>query len=268
MLWCYYGANFLLCYCGVVMRQLQLIKVVVISLGLVIPTVSSAGDDFVEGDAIFGGEAELGATLTSGNTDTTSFKARIDTKHELGRWENQYLIEGLYTQDSGTVTAERYYALIQGDYQFNPKNYIFANGNHEIDPFTGFDYKTTVSSGYGHKFVDDGKMLFKLEVGPGYQYKKLDSEQAIATGHDSEDSWVAHGVAQFEADITDSSRFSQLLVADYGSDLEGRSETAITANIIGALAMKFAIIVRYNGAPLDDKKSTDTESNMTLLYAF
>jgi len=59
-----------------------------------------------------------------------------------------------------------------------------------------------------------------------------------------------------------------MFVADYGDSLEGRSETSITANIIGALAMKFAVIVRYNSEPLDDKKSTDTETNMTLLYAF
>ncbi|MFT5880562.1 MAG: putative salt-induced outer membrane protein [Moritella sp.] len=29
-------------------------------------------------------DAELGATLTSGNTDTTSVKARLDMKHNLG----------------------------------------------------------------------------------------------------------------------------------------------------------------------------------------
>ncbi|HAY93456.1 DUF481 domain-containing protein, partial [Shewanella sp.] len=27
-------------------------------------------------------------------------------------------------------------------------------------------------------------------------------------------------------------------------------------------------IVRYNSEPLDNKKSTDTETNMTLLYSF
>lgn len=232
------------------------------------PFAAQAGANFVEGDKIFGGDAELGATLTTGNTETTSVKGRLDMKHELGNWENQYLLEALYKEDTGEVTGKRYYGLIQADYKFDEKSYTFVNGNHEIDPFTGFDSKSTVSAGYGHKFIDTGKTLFNVEVGPGYQYKRLDDESAAAAGYDTEDSWVAHGVVNFEKQITESSKFKQMFVADYGDSLEGRSETSVTANIIGALAMKFAVIVRYNSEPLEDKKSTDTETNMTLLYAF
>ncbi|MGL4713506.1 MAG: DUF481 domain-containing protein, partial [Shewanella sp.] len=90
----------------------------------------------------------------------------------------------------------------------------------------------------------------------------------LIEGYDTNDSVVAHGVINFETDITDTSKFQQRFVADYGDKLDARSETSLTANIIGALAMKFAIIVRYNSEPLDNKKSTDTETNMTLLYAF
>lgn len=232
------------------------------------PFAAQAGADFVEGDKTFGGDAELGATITTGNTDTTSVKARLDMKQELGNWENQYLLEALYTEDTGEVTGKRYLGLVQADYKLDEVSYLFINANHEIDPFTGFDSKSTISSGYGHKFVDTGKTLFSVEVGPGYQYKRLDDESALAAGYDTEDSWVAHGVANFETEITDSSKFKQMFVADFGESLEGRSETSITANIIGALAMKFAVIIRYNDKPLDDKKSTDTETNMTLLYAF
>ena len=72
----------------------------------------------------------------------------------------------------------------------------------------------------------------------------------------------------FTYGISDTSKFAQLFVADLGDSLEGRSETSLTANIVGALAMKFSVIVRYNNEPLVDKKSTDTETNVTLLYGF
>ncbi|WP_076540825.1 YdiY family protein [Shewanella sp. UCD-KL21] len=232
------------------------------------PFAAHAGADFVEGDKTFAGEAELGATLTTGNTDTSSVKARLGMKQELGNWENAYLLEGLYNEDSGENTAKRYYVGAQGDYKFDEKSYMYITANYEADPFTGFDYKIIGSAGYGYKFIDNEKAFLSLEVGPGYIYKQLDDEQSLALGYDSEDSVVAHGAMNFSYEITDSSTFSQLFVADYGDNLEGRSETALTANIIGALAMKFAVIVRYNSAPLEDKKSTDTETNMTLLYAF
>ncbi|MCL1092371.1 DUF481 domain-containing protein [Shewanella kaireitica] len=239
-----------------------------IAVLLAAPFAAHAGADFVEGDKTFAGEAELGATLTTGNTDTSSIKGRLNLMQELGNWENQYLFEGLYKEDTGEVTAKRYYAGIQGDYKFNEKSYMYITANYEADPFTGFDFKSVASAGYGYKFIDSDNMYLSAEVGPGYIYKKLDDEQSALLGYDNEDSVVAHGAMNFSYDISESSKFTQLFIADYGDSLEGRSETAITANIIGALAMKFAVIVRYNSEPLDDKKSTDTETNMTLLYAF
>ncbi|PKG80018.1 DUF481 domain-containing protein [Shewanella sp. Actino-trap-3] len=238
------------------------------AITLTMPFAAHAGSEFVEGDATFAGEAELGATLTTGNTDTSSFKARLALKQELDNWENQYVLEGLYKEDSEEVTAKRYFLGAQGNYQINDVSYLFANTNYEVDPFTGYDFTSTTSAGYGQHFIDTDRMSLKAEAGPGYIYQQLDEESALAEGYDSEDSVVAHAVIDFQTKISDSSKFQQRFVADWGSKLDARSETSLTANIVGALAMKFAVIVRYNSEPLDDKESTDTETNMTLLYAF
>ncbi|MGX9459995.1 DUF481 domain-containing protein [Shewanella sp. A14] len=238
------------------------------AITLTMPFAAHAGSEFVEGDATLAGEAELGATLTTGNTDTSSFKARLALKQELGNWENQYVLEGLYKEDTEEVTAKRYFLGVQGDYQINDVSYLFANTNYEVDPFTGYDFTSTSSAGYGYRFIDTNRMSLKAEAGPGYIYQQLDDESTLAEGYDSEDSIVAHAVVDFKAKLGDSSKFQQKFVADWGEKLDARSETSLTANIIGALAMKFAVIVRYNSDPLDDKQSTDTETNMTLLYAF
>ncbi|MCL1141272.1 DUF481 domain-containing protein [Shewanella gaetbuli] len=238
------------------------------AITLAMPLTAQAGADFVEGDKTFAGEAELGATLTTGNTDTSSYKARLNMKHELGNWENQYLLEGLYKEDTDEVTAKRYFAGIQADYQINDRSYIFFNTNYEVDPFTGYDFTSTSSAGYGYHFIDNPDTTLKAEIGPGYIYQRLDDETALLEGYDSTDSVVAHAVVNFETAISESSKFKQRFIADWGDKLDARSETSLTANIVGALAMKFAVIVRYNSEPLDGKESTDTETNMTLLYAF
>ncbi|QDE32445.1 MULTISPECIES: DUF481 domain-containing protein [Shewanella] len=238
------------------------------AITLTMPFAAHAGSEFVEGDATLAGEAELGATLTTGNTDTSSFKARFALKQELGDWENEYVLEGLYKEDTDEVTAKRYFLGVQGDYQINDVSYLFANTNYEVDPFTGYDFTSTTSAGYGHRFIDTDRMSLKAEAGPGYIYQQLDDESALAEGYDSDDSVVAHAVIDFQTKISDSSKFQQKFIADWGSKLDARSETSLTANIVGALAMKFAVIVRYNSEPLDDKESTDTETNMTLLYSF
>jgi len=238
------------------------------AISLVMPCTAFAGADFVEGDKTFAADAELGATLTTGNTDTSSYKARLDMKHELGNWENQYLLEGLYKEDTKEVTAKRFFAGVQGDYQINELSYLFANTNYELDPFTGYDFTSTTSAGYGHRIIDNADTSLKAEIGPGYIYQRLDAETALIEGYESTDSVVAHGVVNFQTKISDSSKFQQRFVADWGEKLDARSETSLTASIVGALAMKFAVIVRYNSEPLEGKESTDTETNMTLLYSF
>ncbi|WP_345846074.1 DUF481 domain-containing protein [Shewanella algae] len=235
---------------------------------LLVAPFAHAGADFVEGDKTFAGEAELGATLTTGNTETSSVKARLAMKHELDNWENQYLLEGLYKEDSEEVTAKRYFGGVQGNYRLDERSYLFANTSYEADPFTGYDYKFNSAAGYGYRVFQGSKSFLDAEIGPGYQYQRLDSEQSAILGYNSDASWVAHGVINYELEISKTSKFRQMFIADYGDKLDARSETSLTANIIGALAMKFAVIVRYNSDPLDDKKSTDTETNMTLLYSF
>ncbi|GGI78613.1 DUF481 domain-containing protein [Shewanella gelidii] len=238
------------------------------AIAMTMPFTANAAANFVEGDATWAGEAELGATLTTGNTDTSSVKARLNINHELGDWENQYLFEGLYKEDQEEVTAKRYFAGFQGDYKLNESSYIFAGASYEVDPFTGYDYKLAAAAGYGHKFVLSEKSTLKAEIGPGYLYQRLDDEQQAELGYKTEDSMVVHGVLNYEAAIGESAKFKQEFIADYGDNLIARSETSLTANIVGALAMKFAVVVRYNDEPLDNKESTDTETNMTLLYSF
>ena len=245
----------------------------VLAVTAVLPFSALAGADFIEGDKTFAGEAELGGTLTTGNSESSSIKGRLNMKHELGRWENNYLLEALYSEntdsDDGSKTEnESYQAGAQGNYRFDARSYLFANANYYRDPSTGYEYTITSSAGYGYRAYETADAFLDLEIGPGYQYQKLDDEQALLEGESSQDSVVAHGVANFETKISDSSTFKQKFVADYGDKLLARSETSLTANIIGALAMKLSFVVRYDDEPLDGKKSTDTETNMTLLYAF
>ncbi|MDX2320873.1 MAG: DUF481 domain-containing protein [Moritella sp.] len=246
-----------------------MIKMLVASVILIAAPFSVQADtDVVQHQDSFSGNAELGATITTGNTDTTSVKARLDMDHDWGNWENQYLLEALYKKDSGVVTGKRYLGRLQGDYQLSAISYLFVTANHEVDPFTGFSSITTISSGYGRKLINNDKTELNIDLGPGYKFKRLDDESAAEAGYDTDGTIVAYGLMNFETRISGSAKFEQMLVAEGGEVFEGRSETSITADIIGALAMKFAVIVRYNNSPLDNKESTDTETNMTLLYAF
>ncbi|WP_371316385.1 YdiY family protein [Shewanella sp. NIFS-20-20] len=241
-----------------------MIRTIIMAMCCSVPMAAIAAD----ANKTLSGSAELGGTLTTGNTDTSSIKGAVKLEHEIANWHNTYEANALYSKDTDVVTAERYFAGGQGDYALDDRSYLFINANYLKDPFTGYDYTITSAVGYGYTVFESQQTKFDVEIGPGYLYQRLDEEQSALLGKDTEQSWVAHGVINFETQLSESSTFSQRFIGDYGDKFEGRSETAITANIIGALAMKFAVVVRYNSEPLDDKKSTDTETNMTLLYSF
>ncbi|MBM7073440.1 DUF481 domain-containing protein [Shewanella sp. 202IG2-18] len=243
-------------------------RLVVCSFLCVLSSAAMADDNWVKGDATFGGNVEAGATFTTGNTQTSSFKAKADLKHELEDWENEYIIEGLYTKDDEAVTAKRYQLGAQGNYKFDESNYLFANGNYEVDEFRGFDYQIATAAGYGHKFFDDGGDMLRAEIGPGYIYQRLTPDQRGESNENSNATLVAHTVIEYTKRISDSSTFNSKLVSDFGNQIISRLDTSITAKVVDSLAMKFGVTVRYNSEPLDNIKSTDTETTLTLLYSF
>ena len=244
-------------------------KRLMVSSALCLLSASAMADsNWVEGDATFGGNVEAGATFTTGNTQTSSFKAKADLKQELSEWENEYIIEGLYTKDDEEVTAKRYQLGAQGNYQLDDKSYIFANGSYEVDEFRGFDYQIASAAGYGHKFIDDGGDMLRAEIGPGYIYQRLTDEQRLETGDNSKRTLVAHTTIEFTKKVSETSTFQSKLVSDFGDQVIARLDTSITAKVVDSLAMKFGVTVRYSSDPLDDVKSTDTETNLTLLYSF
>ncbi len=218
--------------------------------------------------AAFEGAAELGATIVSGNTETTSIKGKIDSKHRIGDWTNQYLAETLYAKDGDVRSAERYYLLGQTNYPSTGRHYFFAMASGEIDNFSGYDHILTAALGYGHRFIEQETMTLLAEVGPGYSYKAVDKDENPA-GEDENDT-IIRGKAEFWWRFSESAEFKQLLTTEYA--FEGatisRSETSVSANLVGNLAMKVGYNVKHNSDPVDGKKSTDTELLATLLYKF
>ncbi|GAA5194132.1 DUF481 domain-containing protein [Ferrimonas gelatinilytica] len=218
--------------------------------------------------AAFEGAAELGATIVSGNTETTSIKGKVDSKHTIGEWSNQYLAETLYAEDGDTRSAERYYLLGQTNYPSTGRHYFFAMASGEIDKFSGYDYVATAALGYGHRFIEQETMTLVAEAGPGYSYKAVDQDDN--PGGQNENDVIIRAKAEFWWRFSENAEFKQLLTTEYAFDgaTISRSETSVSANLVGNLAMKVGYNIRHNSDPQVGKESTDTELLATLLYKF
>lgn len=215
-------------------------------------------------------EFEIGILVTSGNTEESNLNGRLAFGNEFPRWRNTAEISGRHTKADDETTAEQYRAEGETNYKFNERQYWFLRGAWEDDRFSGYAFESSTTAGYGNRIWESGELsFFSLSAGLGYRYNRL--EEPDENGNEAEDSAIARLAAQFDYAISDRALFRQKLSTEVGLEENNAislSETALQATVIGNLALKTAFRVKHVSDPPDDKKQTDTETALTLLYTF
>ncbi|HLV78517.1 MAG TPA: DUF481 domain-containing protein [Marinobacter sp.] len=217
------------------------------------------------------GEAELGVLVSSGNTEETQVNGRLGLVRETLNWRNSGNLSSKYTEADDETTAEEYQAALQSDYKFDEQHYWFVRGAWEDDRFSGYEFESTLTTGYGNRIWQRGERSFlDLSAGAGYRYNKLDSVDPD-TGRDVEEEAIVRLAGQFDYGLSENSLFRQKLSTETGLDDNNtitQSETSLQSNIINSLSMKVAFRVKHvSEAPVGADK-TDTETSLALLYAF
>lgn len=231
--------------------------------GLILSAMSATA--FAQDEKTWAATAELGGTMTTGNTETSTLVAKIDATHNFNEWVNNYYADVLYSKDDKEKTASRWKIGGKGAYTLDETSSIFVLGEHEQDEFSGYDSVSSFAGGYSKNFYKTDNVTFDGDLGPGMKF--FDVEDG-----DSEKTGILHVGLTYENALSETSKFTQVLVSDIAFEDEkstlSRSETSITANIMGELAMKLGFIVRHDNNASDEKKSIDTETTITLLYTF
>ncbi len=242
------------------------LKSALILLSLILITAMANADE----EKNFSGSGEAGLLVTSGNSETDSANAKIGLKYEKEHFLGEVNLAALYNSEKteidgnkeDKVSAEKYNYSAKVGYKFNPANYVFFNADYEDDRFSGYDYKTTYSLGYGRKVITTDTINLDIEVGPGYRYDKPNLGETV-------DEAVFRGYAMFSYKFSDAVSFQQdLTVVTGSSNTNTKSVTALKSKIIGALGMKVAYKIDNNTDVPAGKEKTDTETALTLVYDF
>ena len=216
------------------------------------------------------GDAEFGALVTSGNTDETNIKGRLGLKYEVADWRNTGEFRSAFSEAEDVTTNESYRATVESNYKFAERQFWFARGFYEDDRFSGFDFRTSLSTGYGNRVWAGGEHSFlDLTIGAGYRFDKL--SEPDDDGNRDEDEAIARFAANYDHSLSDTALFRQTLSVEVGLDQEDtttESETSVQANLVGSLSMKAAYRVQHLSDPPEGAASTDTEVSVSLLYGF
>lgn len=216
--------------------------------------------------------AELGAITTSGNTKGTSLTGKIDSKHELTNWSNEYAFAAFYKEDELTdsnqqkyteKSAERFFVSGKGGYKLDDdfaKLYVF--GAYTDDTFGAYTKYTVVSVGYGDRLYQDDNKTLDAEIGPGY-YTGRTSDSVTENGA------MLRSAATFNWKFSDTADFKQTLSVEMAEDnTRTMAESSVSARLNGKMQMKAAFqVLSDTDVPLG-KKKTDTQTSLTLVYSF
>jgi putative salt-induced outer membrane protein len=220
------------------------------------------------------GDVELGAVVTTGNTETVSAKTAINVEQDFETWRTEYVVDAQYQRsqfedDEGEkqreTTQQQVFLSYQGNYKLEKEDRsFFILGSWNDERFNGYNHQITAATGYGWRFLKTDESTVDIEIGPGYSWNELDDGQ-------KRQGTIFHGSFKFEHQLTVATRFRQEIVTDAsfsGENSKTKFDASFIADINGRLAMKVSFFVEYNTKPDDDIKNIDTETGITLVYSF
>jgi putative salt-induced outer membrane protein YdiY len=214
----------------------------------------------------------LGFISTTGNTDTTSINAGITANQEFESWSNDYIIEGLYRQetvegdngeDVDVTSAQKFFASAQGNYKLeNPDNRLFVFTSYEDDRFSNFNYQATVAAGWNQKLIQNKKHKLEYSIGPGYAFVETQEGE-------SQNSMIVRASTIYSWKISDTAKFTQTASTEVGDEnTKSRAESALTATISGNLSMRLSFKLDHNSQVAEGVEKLDTETAVSLVYNF
>lgn len=228
--------------------------------GLLMVNLSTS---FAQEESKWSGTGQLGLTATSGNSDTESLTAGLRIKYETGKWINDLGLDILRASADGQDTADRFIIYSKTGYKLSEKDYLFYGTRYENDNFTGFDYVTTSSIGWGHKFFDTETNRLTTELGLGYRMAAIDIDR-------SKDSGIAlTGKLDYMRQITETMSFENVTILEATDDNTFiQNDAGFSFKINDKFSVKLAHQLRHNSDVPVGTKNTDTLVSANLVYAF
>lgn len=208
------------------------------------------------------GKASLGYLGTSGNTETTNMSGAFEVEYALERWKHHFDAATIKASEDNDTTAEAYTAGWKSEWTMSDINFLYGRLDWRKDRFSGYDEQFSQTVGYGHRLIDNETHSLNGEVGIGARQSEL------ATGENESETIVTGGL-YYKWTFSETAEFTQDLLVEAGDENTFlQSKTAISATLVGDLALVASYTIRSNSdVPLGTEK-TDTFTALSIEYAF
>lgn len=217
--------------------------------------------------------AELGFLYKTGNTKSADMKTGFNVKYEKDLWLSLFnfdlLVKKTENDNEDFETSDQKWAVdSKTNYTLSTegKNYVYGNIRYEDDRFSSFESQSSVSAGWGRHWYKTDKASLFADIGPGFK-----SDKVKVTG-ETQNAFIIQAQALYLRKINEHVEFKQTLSAKVapksGENSIYSAESSITTKLIETLQLKFSFKLDHNTEVSDDKKNTDTQTALTLVYSF
>ena len=221
----------------------------------------------------FNGNLNLGANLTSGNTDLQQFNFLGELVARSDRFRLSLLGRWIYAEDSGSLTVRNTYGTTKLDFFLTERFFLYVGALFEQDTFQDLNLRTSINAGPGYQFIqkdDFSEPYLKAmemygEIGLGFFNEdfKIAPDKQYVTGR-----W---GV-KFDWPVTPAivifhQHQGYPSLEDF-KDYYITSQQGIRVKLMGNFISTLQINWRYDNTPAEGTKPSDTQYLLTLGYQF
>jgi putative salt-induced outer membrane protein len=209
------------------------------------------------------GKIEVGGFQTTGNTNNTGVHGVIDLAREGFSWRHKWRLNAEYQESFGNTTRERYVASYEPNYKIDDRLFIFGTALYENDRFAGYHARYSAATGAGYTAIREGGKVLNVSLGPAFRHTDF-------TTKPTESDMAARGSIEFDWRLSPTITFDQdasfYLQAANSSTVT--STTAVRARLFGPIQGQLSYLVNYESMPPIGRKSVDTTSRASVVYAF
>lgn len=206
----------------------------------------------------------LGATVTSGNSDTQTLTVGVEAERPWAPWNLFLKWRSLYGRADGVENANEHILTERLERALSERAWLFQEFMIEHDEREELNYRLQLTLGYKRLLIKKEKIELTGEAGAGVLHEEF------RTGPETEA--IAQFGLLFKWQITKMLLFTQLLTI-YPSLSEGGefrlvSESVFTTPVGEKMDLRFSIIDRYDSMPPTGVKSNDLLVGLSLAVRF
>ena len=208
--------------------------------------------------------ADLGLSLSKGNTDSSLFRTAVQTKKKDLHQSYFGALRYSYGDEDGEANEDEILAKATYKQALEGRNFFGVRFDARTDAFADIDYRFSLNLTYGYYWIETEVEELTTELGLGLTVEdKGEGRDAYLNGlFDQHYERQLNEHAKVFQNLTFSPRLGD--VSDYRIDFDAGIETKVTETV----AFKVTLENRYESQPAEDKKSNDLKIIAGLSYTF